>query len=110
MHHALQPAMRTLVLTAATIMLAFSAIAAAKAGTRTNSINVGITIGGPTASTARYTCGAATTLISMAGFTNIQPQICTGDLYLFSVLQGVSPAIIQFDATTGNINDVQPVN
>lgn len=110
MHKALSPAMRLLVITAATIMLAFSAIAAAKADTRTNTINVGITIGGPTASTARYTCGAATTLITMAGFTNVQAQICTGDLYLFAVQQGANPALVQFDATTGNIDNVLPVN
>ena len=70
------------------------------------SLSVGIVITSTeqsTTSTARYTCNAAKTKISLEGYQDIKTVSCEGDTYLFLASQDEEVLNIGFNSATGEI-------
>ena len=59
-----------------------------------------------TTSTARYTCNAAKTKISLEGYQDIETLSCEGDTYLFLASQDNQTLNIGFNSATGEISIV----
>ena len=77
---------------------------AANTSANAASFNVGLEIGKKTKTDAlrpKYTCGAAKTKISMAGYHDIQTLECSGNVYLFTAQMNSSSYNIGFDAMSG---------
>lgn len=79
------------------------------AGTTTTSFQVGIRIGPPVAKKAsvpkrlRYTCGAAASVLSVAGYRNPVSLKCSGSAYAFRATRYGKTTTVSFNAATGKI-------
>lgn len=80
-----------------------------QAGTSSASFQVGIRIGPPAARKAtapaklRYTCGAAASVLAVAGYTQTETLDCTGSAYAFRVTRNGKTSTVSFNANTGKI-------